>query len=77
MKHEGTLARAGRASQVGRSVVGSHGHGAGEMSKPLILVTMCIYFYVGAEQGLKGNFAGLILWSSYGVANIGLWLMTE
>ena len=47
------------------------------MSKPLILVTMCIYFYVGAEQGFKGNFAGLILWSSYGVANIGLWLMTE
>jgi hypothetical protein len=47
------------------------------MSKPLILLTMCCYFWVGIEQGLKGNFAGLILWSSYGVANIGMYLMTE
>jgi hypothetical protein len=47
------------------------------MSRPLILVTMCCYFWVALEQGSKGNLPGLILWGSYGVANIGLWMMTE
>jgi hypothetical protein len=47
------------------------------MSGPLILLTMCIYFYVGLEQGFKGNTAGLIMWTSYGAANIGLWMMSK
>jgi hypothetical protein len=47
------------------------------MSGTLILVTMGIYFYVGVEQGLKGNVAGLVMWVSYGTANIGLWMMSK
>ncbi len=47
------------------------------MSGPLILLTMAIYFYVGIEQGLKGNAAGFIMWTSYGAANIGLWMMAK
>lgn len=47
------------------------------MSGPLILVSMCIYFYVAIEQGLKGNLPGLIMWASYGTANIGLWMMSK
>lgn len=47
------------------------------MSGPLILVSMCIYFFVGVEQGIKGNYAGAIMWCSYGMANIGLWMMSK
>lgn len=47
------------------------------MSRPLILVTMCIYFYVGGEQLAKGNVPGAVMWFSYGCANIGLWMMTQ
>lgn len=47
------------------------------MSGPLILVSMCIYFYVGLEQGIKGNTAGFIMWCSYGLANIGLWMQAK
>jgi hypothetical protein len=47
------------------------------MSQPLILVVMCIYFYVAAEQLLKGNVAGFLIWSAYGIANIGLAMQTK
>ena len=47
------------------------------MSGPLILLTMCIYFYVGLEQGLKGNYPGLVMWVSYGTANAGLYWMSK
>jgi hypothetical protein len=47
------------------------------MSGTLILVTMGIYFYVGIEQGFKGNYPGLIMWLSYGAANIGLWMQAK
>lgn len=42
------------------------------MSQTLVLVVMLIYFYVAAEQLLKGNVSGFILWGAYGLANIGL-----
>lgn len=47
------------------------------MSGPLILLSMCIYFYVAFEQGVKGNWPGFIMWGSYGMANIGLWMMAK
>lgn len=47
------------------------------MSGPLILISMCIYFYVGIEQGIKGNLAGFLMWNAYGVANIGLWMQAK
>lgn len=47
------------------------------MSGPLILVSMCIYFYVGIEQGLKSNTGGCLMWCAYGVANIGLWMQAK
>jgi hypothetical protein len=47
------------------------------MSQPLILVVMLIYFYVAAEQLLKGNVAGFLLWGAYAVANIGLAMQTR
>lgn len=47
------------------------------MSGPLILVSMAIYFFVGIEQGLKGNYPGFIMWCSYGTANIGLYWMSK
>jgi hypothetical protein len=47
------------------------------MSGPLILVSMIIYFYVGCEQGMKGNYPGFLMWSAYGVANIGLWMQAK
>ena len=47
------------------------------MSSPLILGVMCVYFLVGIDQGLKGNPGGLIMWSAYGVANLGLWMQSK
>lgn len=47
------------------------------MSGPLILVCMFIYFFVAAEQLAKGNLAGFIVWGSYGLANIGMWMMAK
>lgn len=47
------------------------------MSGPLILLVMFIYFFVAGEQLAKGNLAGFITWASYGLANIGLWMMAK
>lgn len=47
------------------------------MSGPLILVSMGIYFFVAGEQLAKGNLPGFITWGSYGIANIGLWMMAK
>jgi hypothetical protein len=42
------------------------------MSKPLILLVMLVYGYVAAEQWLKGNSPGALMWAAYSVANLGL-----
>lgn len=42
------------------------------MSRPLILLVMCIYGYVAVEQLARGNTPGFILWAAYAVANLGL-----
>jgi len=47
------------------------------MSRPLILLVMCIYGYVAVEQLLKRNYPGFVLWAAYAVANIGLALQTK
>lgn len=47
------------------------------MSKTLVLLVMCIYFYVAVEQWLKGNKGGALMWAAYSVANLGLYLQTR
>lgn len=47
------------------------------MSQPLILIVMLIYCYVAAEQLLKGNVAGFLIWGAYALANIGLAMQTK
>lgn len=47
------------------------------MSGPLILVCMGIYFFVGLDQLSKGNMGAALMWTSYGCANIGLWMTTK
>jgi len=48
------------------------------MSALLIIVTGCIYAYIAAEQGLKGNIAMLVVYGGYAFSNIGLyWMATK
>lgn len=44
------------------------------MSGWLILVTMCIYFYVAGEQTVKGNVPMAVTYFFYACSNIGLWM---
>lgn len=47
------------------------------MSRPLIMLVMCIYAFVAGEQLMKGNYPGVVMWGAYSVANLGLYWMTK
>ena len=47
------------------------------MSKPLIIVVMCIYAFVAGEQLTRGQYAAALMWGAYSVANLGLFWMTK
>jgi hypothetical protein len=47
------------------------------MSSWLIIVTGGIYFFISAEQALKGNIPMAITYLSYSTANIGLYFMAS
>jgi hypothetical protein len=41
----------------------------------LIIVTGCIYTYIAAEQGFKGNMGMAICYFGYALGNVGLYMM--
>ena len=47
------------------------------MSGWLIALTGLIYAYIACEQLCKKNVPGFIIWASYAMANIGLWMMAK
>lgn len=47
------------------------------MSGWLIIVTGLIYLYVGAEQGFKGNIGVSLMYVSYAMANVGLYMTVK
>ncbi len=47
------------------------------MSSWLIALTGIIYAYVAAEQGLRGNYSMMVVYSGYAFSNIGLYLMAK
>lgn len=47
------------------------------MSAWLIALSGCIYLWVAAEQGYKGNFGMFITYIGYAFANIGLYMLAS
>jgi hypothetical protein len=48
------------------------------VSSWLIILTGCIYAYIAAEQGMKGNIALLVVYAGYAFSNVGLyWMATK
>jgi hypothetical protein len=45
------------------------------MSRPLIALIGLIYAYVAVDMGVKGNLGMAILYVSYSLGNVGLWMM--
>ena len=47
------------------------------MSSWLIIVTGLIYFYIGIEQGVKGNLPMAVVYTGYAFSNVGLYIMAK
>jgi hypothetical protein len=45
------------------------------MSRPLIVLVGLIYAYVAFDMGIKGNLGMAIMYGSYSLGNVGLWMM--
>jgi hypothetical protein len=45
------------------------------MSRPLIALVGLIYAYVAVDVGIKGNLGMAIMYGSYSLGNVGLWMM--
>jgi hypothetical protein len=45
------------------------------MSRPIIVLVGLVYAYVAVDIGIKGNLGMAILYGSYSLSNIGLWMM--
>jgi hypothetical protein len=47
------------------------------MSSWLIIVTGLIYFYIGIEQGVRGNLPMAVVYTGYAFSNVGLYIMAK
>ena len=47
------------------------------LSSWLIIVTGLIYFYIGIEQGVKGNLPMAVVYTGYAFSNVGLYIMAK
>ena len=47
------------------------------MSPWLVIICTMIYAAVAVDQGIKGNLPVLIMYGSYAVANVGVWMLLK
>jgi hypothetical protein len=45
------------------------------MSRLIIVLVGLVYAYVAVDMGIKGNLGMAILYGSYSLGNVGLWML--